>query len=280
MINLARQGFANPFLAATGASFQPGPTGSVGRCPLCGNAVSSTSQHQTTGLNPLEIAPNLGQQLGQQMGGFPPNPFGISQAAGLGQVNPFAQLSGGFQQSVNPFAQLSGGFQQTINPLAGQVPPGAFSGQQSHQSLGRPGAYGIDPRLGFNPMAQQQFGYADPNAVPGLINPSMASDPINSIWSQQLNPATQQLPIRPLIGGQQGFGSQSFGPGVGTAITPWNDPYRAFIEAQLLSQLAAANPLYQVQRAYGGVPESTGSFSPFGVGQQFNPLFANLPFYG
>ena len=65
-------------------------------------------------------------------------------------------------------------------------------------------------------------------------------------------------------------------------LTQWADAYRAFIEAQLISQLAS-NPLYQLQRAYGGVPEATGQGMPFGAGQQgqqFNPFLANVPFYG
>jgi len=266
MINLARQAFANPFLSATGASFQPGVATSVGRCPCCGNvvAVAGTIQPQTAGLNPLGVGPNFGQQ----MGGFVPNPYGVSQTAGFGQTNPVA-------------SQFTTGVPQAINPFLGQLAsnwPG--SSHQTHQGGGsRLGGYGADPRFAFG-NAGQQFGYNDPNVGQGLINPTIAGDPISSLFSQQINPlAQQQLPIRPLIGGQQGFGSQTFIPGSASQTPQWVDPYRAFIEAQLISQLAS-NPLYQLQRAYGGVPEVTGLGMPIGVGQQFNPLFANVPFYG
>src|SRR5690242_5093623 len=52
MINLAKQGFVNPFLSGIGASFQPGAVGSVGRCPCCGNAVTVASTQQL-GVNPV-----------------------------------------------------------------------------------------------------------------------------------------------------------------------------------------------------------------------------------
>ena len=280
MINLARQGFVNPFVSAVGASFQPGAVGSVGRCPVCGNAVavSGTIQPQATGLNPLGI----GATLGQQMGGFAP------QTTGFGQINPLsAQFTSGVPQAINPFvgqtnplaAQFTSGVPQTINPLVAQFASN-WPGQLTHQGLaGRGGTYGTDPRFAFG-TAGQQFGYNDPNLVPGLINPAIAGDPIGLLFSQYVNPlAQQQLPIRPLIGGQQGLGSQSSVPGIASPITQWADQYRAFIEAQLISQLAN-NPLYQLQRAYGGVPEVTGLGMPFGAGQQFNSLFANVPFYG
>ena len=269
MINSARQGFVNPFLSAGGASFQPGVASSVGRGPVCGNAVAvgSTIQPQTTGLNPVGI----GATLGQQMGGFASNPYAVPQTTGFGQINPFAaQFPTGVPQAINPFvAQFASNW------------PG--SGQLSHQwAGGQAGAYGSDPRSAFGTVGQQ-FGYTDPNLVPGLVNP-----PITSLFSQQVNPlaqlAQQQLPIRPLIGGQQGLGTQqpgpqSFIPGFASPITQWADAYRAFIEAQLISQLTS-NPLYQQQRAYGGVPEVIGLGMPFGAGQQFNPLFSNIPFYG
>src|SRR5690242_16569801 len=70
MINLAKQGFVNPFLSGIGASFQPGAVGSVGRCPCCGNAVTVASTQQL-GVNPV----GFGATLGQQMGGFSPNPY-------------------------------------------------------------------------------------------------------------------------------------------------------------------------------------------------------------
>ena len=265
MINLARQAFANPFLSQVGASFQPGVVSSVGRCPCCGNtiAVASTIQPQTTGLNLL----GAGATLGQQIGGFVPNPYAVSQTTGFGQINPLAhQFTTGVPQAINPFAVQLG----TSWPV---------SGLSQQWGAGRAGAYGVDPRFAFQ-TAGQQFGYNDPNVVPGTINPTFASDPISTLLSQQVNPlAQQQLPIRPLIGGQQGFGAQPSVPGIASPITQWVDPYRAFIEAQIVSQLAN-NPLYQLQRAYGGVPETTGLGMPFGAGQQFNPLFANVPFYG
>jgi hypothetical protein len=104
-------------------------------------------------------------------------------------------------------------------------------------------------------------------------------DPISSLLQHQLNPLTQQqLPIRPLVGGQQLHG-QSQLPGV-NPFNQWVDPYRVFLEAQLISQLATNNPLYQLQRAYGGVPEVMNPGIHFAAGQQFNPLFANVPFQG
>jgi hypothetical protein len=247
MINLARQALSNPLLSAMGAtSFQPGVVGAVGRCPYCGNAVAAgtTIQPQTTGLNPQAV----GAGFGQQMGGFVPNPYAVPQATGVGQINPFA----------SQFGQLS------HHGAGGQA--GGFG----------VGGYSIDPRFASS-AGSQQFGYTDPTQA--WINPAIAGNPINTLFSQQQNPlGQQQLPIRPLIGGQQGLGSQSFVPGIASPIAQWADPYRAFIEAQLISQLAG-NPLYQLQRAYGGVPDVTG-FGVSGTGQQFNPLFANLPFYG
>jgi hypothetical protein len=264
MINLARQAFSNPF-QTVGSSFQPGAFGSVGRCPLCGNAVAigGTLQSQTAGFNPVGI----GGTGGQQVGGPVPTPYAISQGTGFGQINPLAAQFGGINAG--------------INPMVAQLGNWPVSAHLSHQGVGgRTGAYGIDPRYAFG--TGQQFGLPDPNVVAGL-NPSIGGDPISSLLSQQWNPLAQQqlqqqLPIRPLIAGQQGLGSQSFVPGFASPATQWADPYRAFIEAQLISQLAN-NPLYQLQRAYGGVPEFTGLGMPF-AGQQFNPLLSNVPFYG
>jgi hypothetical protein len=258
-------------------------------------------------LNPLGVGTNLGQQ----MGGFAANPQAVSQTTGFGQINPLA-------------SQFPTGVPQAVNPFVAQ--PGTnWPGNLSNQGVGgRVGGYGADPRFAFGTGGQQfgtggqqfgaggqqfgtggqqfgtggqQFGYNDPNVAPGPINPTIAGDPIRSLFSQQVNPlAQQQLPIRPLISGQQqglgsqsfipgipqGLGSQPFTPGIASPITQWADAYRAFIEAQLISQLAS-NPLYQLQRAYGGVPEATGQGMPFGTGQpgqQFNPFFSNVPFYG
>ena len=243
MFNFARQGFANPFLSGVGA-VQPGVAGSVGRCPVCGNAVTvtgtiSTLQAPTTGFNPLAVA--------QQM------PYGVSSGTGFGSINP---LGSGFTTGITP----------NINPLAAQL--GANWPVSSHfanQGVGRVGPYGIDPRVAF--------GTVDPNLAPVI------GDPISSLLQHQTNPLfQQQLPIRSLIGSQQGIGTQQLIPGFASGVNQWADPYRAFIEAQLISQLAA-NPLYQLQRGYGGLPETTGLGMPF-AGQSINPFFANVPFYG
>jgi hypothetical protein len=206
--------------------------------------------------------------LGQQAGWFGPNPYAAGQMIGLGQINPLAAQIG-VQPFVNPFTTQLGSL-PTTSPL-------------SHPALGgRFGGYGVDPRFAFGTGVQQP-GYTDPNLVAALINPQIApqigNDPIASQWSQQLNPLyqQQQLPIRPLIGGQQGIGSQAWVPGIPTSQGV--DPYRTFVEAQLICQLAN-NALNQLQRTFAGVPEAVGMGVPFGVGQQFNPLFANTPFYG
>ena len=284
MINLARQAFANPFFSAAGASFQPGGVSSVGRCPFCGNAVALASaiQPQTAGLSLFGAGPNLGQQ---QLGGFAPNPYGVSQSTALGQINPVgSQFATGVPQAINPFVtQLGSNW------------PGI--GHPAHLgAAGRPGAYGADPRVAFGNIGQQ-FGYNDPNAIPGSLNPAIIGDPISSLFSQQINPlvqqqlnplvqqqinplAQQQLPIRPLIGAQQALGSQALIPGFTSPVTQWADPYRMFLETQWMSQLAS-NPFFQLQRLYGGIPEATGLGVPFGAGQQqLNPLFNNIPFYG
>jgi hypothetical protein len=256
MINLARQAFANPFQSTVGSSLQPGAVGSVGRCPVCGNAVSigSTLQPQTAGFNPVGFGGALSQQFGSV-----PTPYAVSHGTGFGQINPLAaQLSGGFIPGINPMTAQAG----TNWPVSTQLAQQGIGGQT--------GAYGIDPRTAFG--TGQQFGYNQPNVVPGL-NPAIGGDPISALLSQQWNQlAQQQLPIRSLIAGQQGLGSQSFvrirvpnsvgGPAQG--VEP--------------SCFQLANNAHQL-RAYGGVPEMTGLGVPF-VGQQFNPLFANVPFYG
>ena len=257
MINLARQAFTNPFLAAGGTSFQPGVVNTVGRCPCCGTtvAVASPLQPQIGG---LQTQQGVGGNIGQQMGGFSPVPYAGSQTAGFPQINP--------QQM---------GYSQTINPLAAQLGTNWPVSAISQQGIGsRLGAFGVDPRLAFGGVGQQ-FGFNDPNIGPGA-NQGIAGDPISSLFPQQVSQlAQQQLPIRSLIGGQQGLG-QSFLPGIGSPVGQWADPYRSFLEAQLLSQLT--NPLYQLHRAYGA-PE-TGLGAPLGSGQQFNPFLANVPFYG
>jgi hypothetical protein len=310
MINLAKQGFVNPFLSGIGASFQPGAVGSVGRCPCCGNAVTVASTQQW-GVNPV----GFGATLGQQMGGFSPNPYGVAQTLGIGQQNPLAFQAGigqqhplGFGAGIgqqNPLGFQAGigqqnplGFQAGIgqqNPLGlgagiGQQNPFAFGAgitnpqlmnpytsqfttnwpvsQLTHQGMGgRTGAYGVDPRL-----VAGQVGYNDPNLIAGL-NPGLIGDPISQwLQQQQVNQLTQQqLPIRSLFGGQQqGIGGSGLTPGFASPINQWNDPYRAFIEAQLVSQLVQ-NPYHQLQRAYG-LNEQFGLGAPFG-GQQFHSLF-------
>ena len=246
MFNFARQGFANPFQSGVGGSFQPGVVGSVARCPICGNAVTvtgavSTAQPQI-GLNPLAST----QQI----------PYGVSPTTGFGLINPLA-------------SQFTAGVTPNINPLAAQL--GANWPVLSHNQ----GVVRLDPRLAF--------GSVDPNIAAVLAGSAITSDPISSLMSQQLNPLVnplvqQQLPIRPLIGGQQGIGTQQLIPGFGSGVNQWLDPYRAFIEAQLISQLSA-NPFYQLSRGYGGAPEATVPGVPF-PGQWFNPLTANIPFYG
>ena len=258
MFNLARQAFSNPFLSSVGSSLQPGVP--VGRCPCCGNTVAvAPIQPQSVGFQPLGV----GGTLGQQMGGFAQNPFAGTQGANYGQISPLA-------------SQLPMGSPQTINPLAQQVATNwPVSAIPQQGGGGRVGGFGVDPRFG---SVGQQFGFNDPTVVSGLNQP-IGGDPISSLFQQhQLNQlAQQQLPIRSLIGGQQGLGSQSFVPGLGSQINQSADPYRSLIEAQLISQLTT-NPLYQLQRAYN-TPEG-GFGTPFGAGQQFNPFFANVPFYG
>ena len=163
MINLARQAFANPFLSSVGASFQPGVVSTVGRCPCCGNtvAVAGTIQPQTAGLNPLGV----GATLGQQMGGLVPNPNAVSQTLGFGQINPLT-------------SQFTAGVPQTINPFAAQLASNWPVSGLSHQGVGgRTGAYGADPRFAFT--GSQQFGYNDPNLIPGVGNTTIAGDPIS-----------------------------------------------------------------------------------------------------
>lgn len=251
MINLARQAFGNPFQPTVGSSFQSGSVGSPGRCPFCGNAVAQGIGGQSqAGFNP-----GFGTTLGQQGGGNVP-PYWLSQATGFGQGNPLAQFAAGVTPGINPMSAPAGGLQN--------LGPG-------HQGTAVRGSLGIDPRYGVQPP---QFGYPDPNIVAGLT--PIANDPLSSLLSQQLNPwAQQQLPIRPLIGAQQGFQQPltQLSPGI-----QWADPYRTFVEAQLISQLAN-NPLYQLQRAFGGVPEFNTPGVPFSS-QQFNPLVANSPFFG
>lgn len=257
MINFARQGFANPFLSAVGASFQPGVAGSV-RCPYCGNAVTIAGS-VGAGLNPLGVG-----STGQQTGGFVPSPYGGYQTPGLGMTNPLALQ---FGTSVPP----------NVNPLAAQfTTTWPIPTHLANPALSRVGAYGIDPRIALGGIGQQ-FGGIDPNVGSVFAGSPIAGDPISSLLAQQAL-AQQQLPIRPLISSKQGIGTGQLTPGFSSGVNQWVDPYRAFIEAQLVSQMAA-NPLYQLTRGYAGVPETAGIGMPF-TGQQFNPLLGNVPFFG
>jgi hypothetical protein len=216
--------------------------------------------------------------------------------AQFGQYNPLAQFAAGIAPGINRSdVQMTGQY----NPLLSQI----AGGVTGINPLGVPttAQYGIDPRVTFGGTGQQ-FGFTDPNVASGLNNPGIAGDPIALLMSQQLNPLVhQQLPIRSLIDTPQNAGFQQNVPGIGFPVTQWPvaqpiahlDPYRAFIEAQLISQLAA-NPLYQLQHQVQprfqqgfqqglqqgyGVPETTGLGVP-GVGQQFNPLYGTVPFCG
>lgn len=242
MFNFARQGFANPFFPSMGASFQPGGA-------LC------------AGWHPTAIGP------GGQIGGFVPTPYGVPVSTGFGVINPIA-------------TQFAPGVVPNINPLAAQLMANwPISSALSNPGVGRFGSYGIDPRFAGGVGGQHGYGYLDPNVAPFGINPTVAGDPIG--LQQQLplvNPfmqQQQQLPIRPLIGTQPGFASQQLTPGFASPLAQWVDPYRAFIEAQLVSQLFA-NPLQHLQRGYGAVPELSGQGLPF-TGQAVGPLVN--PFY-
>jgi hypothetical protein len=319
MINFARQAYVNPFLSAVGAPFggvnpptwdqQMGglvPT-QFSYLPMTVqfgqyNPLTQFAAGIVPGLNPgvNPMTTQFGQYnplLSQIAGGVTGiNHAGVPTTAQFGQFNPLVpRFAGGFGPTINPFiAQTATNWPTHFNP-------------QFSQGVGRtPGyeAYGIDPRVAFGATGQQ-FGFTDPNVGAGLNNPGIAGDPIALLMSQQLNPLVhQQLPIRPLINAPQNTGVQpnisgaNFSgpnisgqnlPGIGFPVTQWPvaqpvaqlDAYRAFLEAQLISQLAA-NPLYQlqhqVQRGYGA-PETAGLGVP-GVGQQFNPLYGNVPFYG
>src|ERR1041384_1527953 len=195
------------------------------------------------GVNPLA--------LGQQMGGIVPAPFGYLPMTQFGQYNPLAaQVAAGIVPGINPV-----GFGQGLNAMT--PPLGQYNPLQSQIGAG------------FNRLIQQQM--------------------------KQF--VQQQLPIRPLINSPQlGWGHSNV-RGIAQG-TQWPgaqvDPYRAFIEAQLIAQFAT-NPLYQLQhqlqhqiqprfqqgfqQGYGG-PEGIGFGAPLGTGQQFNPLYGNVPFCG
>jgi len=314
MINFARQGYVNPFLSPVGAPFggvNPltlgQQTGGFIPTPFGYLPMSQFGQY-----NPLAAQVGAGIVPGINPGVNP-------MTAQFGQYNPLLnQIASGVTPGINPqtaqlghfnpfVSQLASGFPQTINPFIAQTAtnwPG--STQFSPQGVGdRTSAYGIDPRVALG-VTSQQFGLPDPRVASGWNTPGFAGDPIALLMSQQLNPLVhQQPPIRSLIntpqnvgfqpnfqeGFQQGF--QVGYPGVAqqaaqAPVTHWPfaqpiahlDPYRAFIEAQLISQLAT-NPLYQLhqqlqsrfQQGYGA-PEAIGIGVP-GPGQQFNPLYGN-----
>jgi hypothetical protein len=311
MINFPRQAYANPFLTALNSPF--------------GGVNPLTLGQQMGGLVPTPFGYLPMTQLAQydplaQVGaGIVPgiSPLGIGQAVNpltsqFGQYNPLlSQIGAGFNPVTSQFGQVgqnasqSGGYTPAINPFFAQSTtnwPGAQYTQPNYSQQavgGRIGAYGVDPRV-TGAGVGQQFGYTDPNVILGLLNTALAGDPfgqqqVNPFGQQQVNPfGQQQLPIRPLINSPQMGGFQSSVPGIAQG-TQWPaaqvDPYRAFIEAQLISQLAT-NPLYQLQHqlqphfqqgfqpGFGGGPETIGLGTPFGTGQQFNPLYGNVPFCG
>ena len=189
-------------------------------------------------------------------------------------VNPFMAVPnfGG----ISPFASQIGG----VNPLASQI---GGVGANLPVGYGATGQFGTQ----FNPLLtgiqQSQFsplagglGHSlagiNPNVVAlALTNPAILNDPM----VQAL--VTQQLPIRSLTGGMQAGAFQQQIPGLTPQITgqQWVDPYTAFVQAQLYSQLIN-NPLFQLSRGFGGM-EAGGLGAQF-AGQQFQTPLTNYPF--
>lgn len=259
MINLARNPFVNPFVNP----FMAVPN----------YGAFSPFASQIGGVNPL-IASQIGgiNPLTTQMGGVQ-HPL-ASQMAG---VNPLtSQIGGGIGGAVSPFASQTG----WGNPLSSQ-----FGGVGANLPLG----YGATSQFGsqFNPLltgiGQSQvnplaggLGHSqagiNPLVIQALTNPAILSDPtVQALVSQQ-------LPIRPLTSGLQAFGSQQHIPGLTPQIPgqQWVDPYTAFVQAQLYSQLVN-NPLFQQSRGFGGT--EAGNFgTPFIGSQQFQTPLMNYPF--
>ena len=243
MINVARNPFVNPFV---------NPFMTV---PGLGGINPFASQFG--GINPL--ASQLGgvSPFTSQLGGFGVNPLvnpfvsPLTAIPGIGGINPLAAQMGGFA------AQLPGGFGATgqfgapFNPLVGGIGQPQFS-----HSAGVPGSW-----AGVNPAVSS----------PAYTNPAILNDPM----IQAL--LAQQIPIRSLTGGLQGGTTHQNIPGLTPQITggQWSDPYTAFVQAQLISQLVN-NPLLQLSRGYGGA-EAGGLGVPF-AGQQFQTPLTNYPF--
>jgi hypothetical protein len=255
MINLARNPFVNPFV------------------------------------NPFMAVPNFGgvSPFASQIGGV--NPL----ASPLGGISPFTSQMGGVQHPL--FASQMAG----ISPLTSQIGGGAISPFAAQTGWGNPltsqiGGVGANLPLGYGATGQfgTQFkpmltgiGQSKFNTLAGGLGHSLAG--INPLVAQALtNPAilsdptvqaliSQQLPIRPLTSGMQGFGSQQHIPGLTPQITgqQWVDPYTAFVQAQLYAQLVN-HPLFQLSRGFGGT-EAGGFGAPF-AGQQFQTPLANYPF--
>src|ERR1041384_8279377 len=309
MINFPRQAYVNPFLSALNTPF-----GGVN--PLALGQQMGGIVPAPFGYLPMTQFGQYNPLAAQVAAGIVPgiNPVGFGQGLNamtppLGQYNPLqSQIGAGFNPVTSQIGQAGqftspfGGVTPAINPVFAQTATNWPGSQYPQQGVGgRIGPYGVDPRVSAG--AGQQFGYTDPNVILGLINPSLTGDPLgsqqmNPFVQQQVNPfVQQQLPIRPLINSPQLGWGQSNVPGIAQG-TQWPgaqvDPYRAFIEAQLIAQFAT-NPLYQlqhqlqhqiqprfqqgVQQGYGG-PEGIGFGAPLGTGQQFNPLFGNVPFCG
>lgn len=260
MFNLARNPFVNPFVNPFMAAHNFG-------------AVSPFAS-QLGGVNPF--ASQIGGGISpftSQMGGAQ-HPLLASQMAG---VSPFtSQIGGGIGGGISPFASQTG----WGNPLASQI---GGAGANLPVGYGTTGQFGtqFNPLLTgigqsqFNPLAGglgHSFAGINPLVIQALTNPAILSDPtVQALVSQQ-------LPIRPLTGGMQAFGSQQHIPGLTPQITgqQWVDPYTAFVQAQLYSQLVN-NPLFQLSRGFGGT--EAGNFgSPFTGGQQFQTPISNYPF--
>lgn len=245
MINVARNPFVNPFV---------NPFMTV---PGIGGINPFTSQlgwinpfaSQLGGVSPFTSQMGGISPLASQMGGFAANlPGGYGATGQFGA--PFNPVAGGLGQSQ--FSPLAGGFgQPQFSHLAGGIGQSQFS----HQA-GVPGSWaGINPNV----------------AAQAYTNPAILSDPT----LQAL--LAQQIPIRSLTGGLQ---SGAFQPNI-QGLTPqvtggqWVDPYTAFVQAQLISQLVN-NPLFQLSRGYGGA-EAGGHGVPF-AGQPFQTPLTNYPF--
>jgi hypothetical protein len=262
-------GTINPFQQFGAINpFQPAATLSA-RCPACGAPVSQF-QHPVGGVSPFSTgAAGLGgiNPLLAQAALYSANPFATTQGLS-GQISPFAsQQQGG---AVNPLL-LSQLYQQAGGSEFGGQVGGGISGQWPGASIPGAGVYGQQAGGGVNPHILSQL----------LANPAKASDPVaGALIAQQLHASTvQQPPIRSLISPLQSQPFQTGSPvGLGSIVGQGLDPSTAFIQAQLMSQLAA-NPFQQMLRPYanvpwgigGGLSPFAGQVSPFGqTGLPFN----------